>query len=291
MSTPHLLIFGLGYTGTEIARRAVSAGWAVTATSRTPSAITPVPGLRLIEFTAARGALADVTHVVSTAAPDNGHDPVLAAYRPDLVTAPVLRWAGYLSTTGVYGDRGGGWVDEDTPPAPSGSRGMDRVAAEREWSALAGRLAVDLFRIAGIYGPERSPLHDLRAGRGRRVIKPGHAFGRIHRDDIARAVLAAARQDRRAGVRCLNLADDMPAESAAVVEEAAHLLGIAPPPTVTYADAAPRMTEMGRSFWLENRKVASAKTQEWLGLRWLYPSSREGLRAILAAEQAGDDPH
>jgi nucleoside-diphosphate-sugar epimerase len=164
------------------------------------------------------------------------------------------------------------------------------VAAEQGWATLADRVAVDLFRVAGIYGPGRSPFGSLRAGSVRRVVKPGHAFGRIHRDDVARAVVAACLQQRGPGVRVLHLADDMPAEAPHVLAEAARLLGMDPPPTVPYDQAAAEMGEMARSFWAENRRVASSKTQAMLGLRWLYPSYREGLAAILAAEEGADRP-
>jgi nucleoside-diphosphate-sugar epimerase len=143
---------------------------------------------------------------------------------------------------------------------------------------------VDIFRLAGIYGPGRSAFDDLRAHTARRMDKPGHQFGRIHREDIVRAVLAAMQQTRPPGCRVLNLADDEPSESAAVVTEAAALLGVAPPPRVAFADALPTMSPMARSFWAENRKVANAKTKAALGISWLYPTYREGLRAILAEE-------
>jgi nucleoside-diphosphate-sugar epimerase len=148
---------------------------------------------------------------------------------------------------------------------------------------------VDVFRLAGIYGPRRSVFDDLRAGTARRVSKPGHAFGRIHRDDIVRAVMAAMRQRRAGGVRVLNLADDEPAESAEVVAEAARLLGVAPPEPVPLERAWSAMSPMARSFWAEHRKVSSRRTQQMLGLRWLYPGYREGLRAILA-EERGERP-
>jgi nucleoside-diphosphate-sugar epimerase len=196
-----------------------------------------------------------------------------------------LRWAGYLSTTGVYGDQGGAWVDETTPAAGTAPRAKRRLAAERAWAALAGHVAVDLFRVAGIYGPGRSILDDLRAGTARRVIKPGHAFGRIHRDDIAGAVLAAMRQGRGPGVRILHLADDVPEESAVVTEAAAKLLGVPVPPGVPYEQALPAMGEMARSFWADNRKVSSAITQRELGYRWRYPDYRAGLQAILDEER------
>jgi nucleoside-diphosphate-sugar epimerase len=287
---PHLLIFGLGYTGTAVARAAVAAGMAVTGTSRNPDSVRAPDGVTLVAFDAAAPAIPRATHVLATAAPDEAGDPVLAAFGPALSAAPALRWIGYLSTTGVYGDRGGGWVDEDTPPAPAAERSRRRVAAEHAWSALAreGR-RVDLFRLAGIYGPGRSVFDDLRAGRSRRVIKPGHRFGRIHRDDIAAAVLAAMAQDAPPGARVLNLSDDAPAESAEVIAEAARLLGVPPPPEVPFADAVAAMSAMGRGFWSENRQVASAKTQAALGLTWRYPTYREGLRAILA-EEGGNLP-
>jgi nucleoside-diphosphate-sugar epimerase len=235
-----------------------------------------------------RAALAQATHILSTVPPLEAHDvggldPVLSRYDTDPISAPALRWAGYLSTTGVYGDRGGDWVDEATVPTPRTARAVRRVAAEAEWSRLGDRCAVDLFRLGGIYGPGRSAFDDLRAGRARRVIKPGHAFGRIHRDDVVQAVLAAIHQSRPAGVRVLHLVDDEPAESATVIEEAARLLGIPPPPAVPYESALTTMSPMARSFWAENRKVSSRATRAALGITWLYPSYREGLRAILAA--------
>ncbi len=278
-----ILIFGLGYTGRAIVRQAQAAGFATTITTRgQPEAI---PGVAVVAFDHAGPAIAAATHIVSTAPPGEAGDPVLARYGAALRAAPLLAWAGYLSTTGVYGDRAGGWVDEDTPPNPGQARSRHRRDAELEWAALAGRVAVDLFRVAGIYGPGRSPFAELHEGRARRVSKPGQAFGRIHRDDITGAVLAAAAQQRPPGVRVLNLADDEPAESAAVTAFAAELLGVAMPPAVPFEQAAAGMGEMGRSFWRENRKVASAKTQAALGRKWQYPTYREGLRATLIEER------
>jgi nucleoside-diphosphate-sugar epimerase len=290
MSESHIVICGLGYAGAATARAALAAGWRVSATSRDPRGIVPPAGVEVVGFDVAGPVLAQASHVLATAPPGEMGDPVLAAFLPVLFESAALRWAGYLSTTGVYGDRGGAWVDETTPPAPGAVRAVRRVAAEREWSVLADHVAVDVFRVAGIYGPGRSALDDLRAGTARRIDKPGHAFGRIHRDDIAGAVMAACAQARAPGVRVLHLSDDVPAESAAVIEEGARLLGVAPPPLLPYAEAEPRMSEMARSFWAENRKVASALTQQWLGYHWRYPSYREGLRAILAEQQATATP-
>ncbi len=291
-----LLIFGLGYTGRAVADAAARAGFEVWGTTR--SAIAPDggrnrggdgTGIGMVAFDAAGPAIARATHILATAAPDAAGDPVLARHAPAIAAAPRLRWIGYLSSTVVYGNRDGGWVTEDTPPAPTQDRGHRRLAAETAWRAMAGHAAVDLLRLAGIYGPGRSVLDDLRAGRARRLIKPGHQFGRIHRDDIARATLAAMRQDRPPGTRVLNLTDDAPAESAAVAQHAAALLGIAPPPGIAFDAAVASMTPMARSFWAENRKVACAATKAALGLEWLYPTYREGLRAILA-DQRGDRP-
>ena len=279
----HLLIFGLGYTGTAIAIAARMAGFTVTATSRSAAD-------DCISFDRAEPAIAAATHVLVTPPPDAAAgDPVLARYATAIAAAPALRWVGYLSSTVVYGDRAGGWVDEDTPPAPSQPRGHRRLDAETAWTRAAGSRALDIFRLAGIYGPGRSAFDDLRAGRARLMIKPGHQFGRIHRDDIVRAVVAAMAQDQSAGTRVLNLSDDEPAESATVMTEAARLLGVPLPPAIAFAGAEPGMSAMARSFWAENRKVSSRKTQSLLGLTWRYPSFREGLRAILV-EESGHRP-
>jgi nucleoside-diphosphate-sugar epimerase len=274
-----LLIFGLGYCGTAIARAAEAAGFSVSGTTR-------AGGSGSIAFDAADAAVRAATHLVSTVRPDAGGDPVLARYGGVIAASPGIRYIGYLSSTVVYGDRGGGWVDEDTPVAASAGRAQERVAAEEGWARFADVRAVDLFRLGGIYGPGRSALDDLREGRARRIVKPGHTFGRIHRDDIARAVVAAMLQERMPGRRVLNLVDDESSESAIVVTEAARLLGVAPPPFVPFQAAVAEMSPMARSFWADNRKVASAKTKAALGIGWQYPTYREGLRAILAEEGA-----
>lgn len=276
---PHLLVFGLGYSGLAIARAALQLGWRVTATSRTPG-VAP-PGIALIPTADAGPALATATHLVATAPPGDDGDPILALYGHAFSN---LRWAGYLSTTGVYGDRAGAWVDETTAPAPTSPRAHRRLAAEQAWRA-AIPASLDIFRLAGIYGPGRSPFADLRAGHARRIAKPGHLFGRIHRDDIAGAVLAAA---RRPGNRILNLSDDEPASSADVTAEAARLLGLPPPPAIPYAAAT--LSPMAQSFWSENRRVRSTLTQQWLARPWTYPTYREGLRATLAEELAEHPP-
>jgi nucleoside-diphosphate-sugar epimerase len=278
-----LLIFGLGYSGRAVADAARAMGYDVSGTTRR--------GLDgSVQFDCAESAVQSATHLLITTAPGEGGDPVLARYRTAIDAAPSLRWIGYLSSTAVYGDRDGGWVDEDTPVAPSQARGQLRAVAEDNWARFADQRAVDIFRLGGIYGPGRSAFDTLRTGQARRMNKPGHKFGRIHRDDIAQAVVAAMRQDQLSGLRVFNLVDDEPCESAAVVTEAATLLGIAPPPETEFADAVPAMSPMARSFWSENRKVASTKTKSALGIAWLYPTYREGLRAVLADESGNGLP-
>lgn len=264
----HLLLFGPGYCGAAIARAAAEAGHEVTLAGRE---------------TDARQDIAAATHVLSTVPPGADGDPVLARYGDAIAGAPGLCWIGYLSSTGVYGDRGGAEVDEESAPAPTSERGRRRLAAERAWEQAASGRALDLFRLAGIYGPGRSVFAALRAGEARRIVKPGHAFSRIHRDDIVAAVLAAMRAPN-GGTRVLNLADDEPAESAAVLAEAARLLGIPRPPAIPFAKAAAAMSPTARGFWEENRRVLARRTQAALGITWRYPSYREGLRAILAEE-------
>ncbi len=277
---PDLLIFGFGYSGTAIAKAARDAGFAVTVTSRRSQEAEP--GIAVIPFDAAEAAIANATHLLVTAAPGEAGDPVLARYGAAIQAAKNLRWIGYLSTTGVYGDQAGGWVDEDSTPAPQTDRTRRRVQAERAWRDYP--VAVDIFRLGGIYGPGRSMFDDLREGTARRVVKPGQLFSRIHRDDIALGVLVAMRRDAAPGVSVFNFADDEPAASADVVVEAARLRGVEPPAPVPYAEAVQKMSPMAVSFWAENRKVANAKTKAALGLSWRYPTYREGLAAILAEE-------
>jgi nucleoside-diphosphate-sugar epimerase len=281
----NLLIFGLGYSGRAIAKAATQAGFVTTITSRTPPQQAE-PGSTIIPFAEAEFAIAAATHIIATAAPDEHGDPVLFHYATQITAAPNLKYIGYLSTTGVYGNQNGGWVDENTPPNPQSPRAQRRIAAEQGWSKFAqGRAkTIDIFRLAGIYGPGRSMFDDLRAGTGRRVVKPGHLFGRIHRDDIANGVLTAMQRPAHPGVAIFNFSDDEPAASADVVVEAAKLLNMPPPAPVPYAEAVAKMSPMALSFWSENRRVSSEKTKAALNLAWKYPTYREGLRAVLAEE-------
>jgi nucleoside-diphosphate-sugar epimerase len=282
MSNTILVIFGRGYCGSAIAAAAAKLSRVILVSRRPAEAMA---GIEIVAFDHAAASVAQATHLLATAAPTEEGDPVLARYRAEITAAPALRWIGYLSSTGVYGNHNGNWVDETTTPLPTFKRSRQRLAAEEAWAEVAAGRALDLFRLAGIYGPGRSAFEDIAAGHARRVIKPGHQFGRIHRDDIVQAVLAAMPQlmPRR---RVLNLNDDRPAESAEVLAEAARLLGVPPPPEIPFDQAQPTMSAMAHTFWADNRKVSSAATQEALGLTWRYPSYREGLRAILAEQRS-----
>ncbi|MBJ7252912.1 MAG: SDR family NAD(P)-dependent oxidoreductase [Acetobacteraceae bacterium] len=234
---------------------------------------------------AAGPAFAAASHWLITTPPDEAGDPVLRRHAAALASGNQ-RWIGYLSTTGVYGDRGGGTVDEATAPAPDQPRSQRRLAAEEAWrAARPAHAALDLCRVGGIYGPGRAPFAELRAGIARRVVKPGHSFSRIHRDDIAHAIMAAISNPPEPGCRVLNFVDDEPADSAAVMAEAARLLGMPPPPVVPFEEARAAMSPMALSFWSENRRVANAATKAALGIEWRYPSYREGLAASLAEER------
>jgi nucleoside-diphosphate-sugar epimerase len=283
-----LFCFGLGYTAQVLARQLVRQGWQVTGTARSQPG---VDGLRQAGFDAllfdGQQASADIavrlrtaTHVLTSVPPDAHGDPVLRAHASDLAAAPQLRWIGYLSTVGVYGNTQGDWVDEASPVSGDYDRTRWRIDAERQWQALAAAARrVQIFRLAGIYGPGRSALDSLRTGRAQRIVKPGQVFNRIHVADIAQA-LAAAMAGR--GVHAIyNVADDEPAPPQDVITYAAELLQQPPPPEIAFADAD--LSPMARSFYEANRRVSNARMKADLGVRLAYPNYRDGLRAIASA--------
>ena len=247
-----LVLFGPGYVGSRLSKALQRDGWHVDAIDRT----TPLE--------AVRAALVQASHVVSTVPPGDEGDPVLAAHGDAIRTIP---WIGYLSSTGVYGDTKGAWVDESATLA--GRRG-GRVAADLAWQALGARV----FRLPGIYGPERAMFDRLRSGVAHRIDAPGQVFCRVHVDDILRGVLAALRHGP-AGV--YNLADDLPAPQNHVVEYACSLLGLPLPPFRALDELSPQ----ARAFYGENRRVANGKAKRLLGWRPLYRTYREGLTAVL----------
>ena len=219
------------------------------------------------------GVLVRATHILASAAPDAAGDPFLAA-APGIAQARA-EWVGYLSTTGVYGDHQGGWVDESTPLTPSSTRGAYRVLAEINWAATG--LPVHIFRLAGIYGPGRGPFEKVRDGTARRIIKPGQVFSRTHVEDIA-TVLEASIARPNPGA-AYNVCDDDPAPPQDVLSHAAHLLGLPEPPAVAYADAD--MTPMARSFYSESKRVRNDRIKAELAVTLRYPTYREGLAGLL----------
>jgi len=277
----HLLVFGFGYVGEVFARRMLGEGWKASATVRRPEGqdrleamgVTPVP----LELDALTSAAARADAILITAPPGAEGCPGLDALVPAIARANAFPdWIGYLSSTGVYGDHEGGWVDEDTPLAARSLEGARRVAAERDWRQL-GRgmgLTVTTFRLPGIYGPGRSPIDRVRAG-AKRVHKPGHVFSRIHVDDIASGLAASIARPRAGGI--YNLVDDEPAPGDVVLAYAAELIGVPPPPLT---DIVPPASER---FYAENKRVSNARAKAELGWRPAYPGYREGLAAILAS--------
>ena len=263
-----LFCFGLGYTALALARRYAGP---VSGTVRSPEkqAALAAQGIDAQLFEAAR-VPEDTTHLLVSVPPDPEGDPVLRRFPS--VTAG---WVGYLSTTGVYGDTGGAVVAETAPLNPSGARQRARAAAEAAWRARG--LPVHVFRLAGIYGPGRSAIDQVRAGTAKRIDRPGHVFSRIHVEDAATILLASmARPDPGA---VYNLCDDEPAEPQAVVAEACRLLGVTPPPLVALEEAD--LSPMARSFWTDNRRVLNARIKRDLGIVLRYPTYREGLRALI----------
>ena len=229
-----------------------------------------------------RGAIAEADAALVSVPPDENGDPVLRACGDVLAHAQRLRGIVYLSTIGVYGDRGGAWVDEATPPQPGAARSRERLAAEQAWLDFGARqnIAVAILRLAGIYGPGQNALVQITRGSARRIVKPGQVFNRIHVGDIARAIDAAfARQ--AAGI--FNIADDEPTSPGDPIVFAAQLLGRDPPPEIAFADAAPSLSPMALSFWRECRRVRNDKLKRELGIALRYPTYREGLRALFEA--------
>ncbi|WP_379548707.1 SDR family NAD(P)-dependent oxidoreductase [Qipengyuania sp. DSG2-2] len=257
-----MFIFGLGYSAKRIAAALESDGWSVVATGSDGT-------VDFADGDAVRAALAASSHILSSVPPDreSGTDPVLEKYADALQQT----WLGYLSSTGVYGDQDGAWVDE-TSPTGTGRR-TARSDADARWMELGARV----FRLPGIYGPGRSALDRVKEGKARRIDMPGQVFSRVHVEDIASGVVAAVKSNAPAGA--YNLGDDLPASGNAVTEEACRLLGVAPPPMQTLEEA--NLSEMAMGFYSENRRVANGKAKRVLGWEPKYRTYREGLRALI----------
>jgi nucleoside-diphosphate-sugar epimerase len=280
--TKTMLSFGHGYCAREIAKTLLADGWRVIGTTRSEdkaadlraTGVEPLvwPGTDLTK------AIAQADHILISAGPDGDGDPVFNAWGPQIAArAKALDWVGYLSTTGVYGNFDGAWVDETTPLNPTTRRGQLRKAAEENWLSMPD-LPVHVFRLAGIYGPDRGPFSKVRNGTARRVIKENQVFSRTHVQDIAQVVLASiARPNPGAAY---NVCDNDPAPPQDVIAHAAELLGMPVPPAIAFEDAD--FTPMARSFYAENKKVRTDRIKDDLGVTLKYPSYREGLAALLA---------
>lgn len=265
----HLFLFGPGYTGSRIAQRLQQSGWTVHSAHRTASGD---GAFSIDDSQAINASLRQATHILSSVPPVGEIDPVLDRYGHSIAQSPA-RWIGYLSSTGVYGDTGGAYVDE-TAPIGHGRR-LARTNADIAWQSLGEH--VRIFRLPGIYGPERSPLDRVASGKAHRILLPGQVFSRIHVDDIVSGVLASI-QTGPSGV--YNLADNLPVSQNSVIEYAAQLLGIQPPPLLSLDEA--KLSPAALAFYSENRRVSSQKAQRLLNWRPLYSDFREGLRALRA---------
>jgi nucleoside-diphosphate-sugar epimerase len=283
----HLFVFGHGYAARALARRLTPQGWSVAASVRDPADIASlaaegVTGVATEDADGLASELARTQALLITAPPDAGGCPGLRALVPQLARAGAFPdWTGYLSTTGVYGDRRGGWVFEASRLAAQSVEGARRVGAERDWLEVGAAmgLTVQVFRLPGIYGPGRSAFDRLRAGEARRVVSPGQVFSRIHVDDLAAGLAASIARPRAGGI--YNLCDDEPASNSAVIAYAADLLGMARPPEVSLEAA--NLSPAALRFYGESKRVSNARAKAELGWRLAYPTYREGLRAVLEA--------
>lgn len=283
-----LFCFGCGYSALVLAKRFAAQGAAVAGTCRTEEKAARLRETDVTPFLFGDGApLADAdaalrgtTHLLISAPPSESGDPVLTAHRDALERiAPEIEWAGYLSTTGVYGDRKGDWVTEETPLDPNVARSDRRAAAEGAWQAMAEEsgLPLHIFRLAGIYGPERNPLKSVVDGTAKRIVKEGQIFSRIHVGDIANVLEASMAKPNPGAV--YNVCDDEPAPAPEPIAYAAELLGVAPPPEIPFEEA--ELSPMARSFYMASRRVSNKRIHEELGVTLDYPTYREGLKALL----------
>lgn len=286
-----LVIFGLGYSAGFFARAALAKGWEVVGTVRSAEKAAELSrqGLHTLVFggfavsTPLARAVAEADAVLVSAQPDEAGDPVLGALADKLAAAERLRWIGYLSTIGVYGDHGGAWIDESAECRPTSRRSRQRLEIERDWLAFGARSGkpVQIFRLAGIYGPGRNPISKLRAGTATRLVKPGQVFNRIHVDDIAGVLMASIERPRAGAV--YNVTDDEPAPPQDVVGFAAEVAGLAPPPETPFDPA--RLSPMAASFYGENKRVSNALVKRELGYAFRYPDYRQALRDLAAMDE------
>ena len=284
-----ILFFGFGFCATHLAPLLAAEGFALKATCRDDEKATllEAQGVTPIMLDGAplqTDALAGIDHILLSAAPNETGDPALPLLQDALaLSAARMKWLGYLSTTGVYGDHAGAWIDEETPRGKVGARGRRRVDAEAAWRALADALDLPLhyFRLAGIYGPGRNQLASLKRGAARRIEKPDQVFSRIHVADIAQ-ILRASMAQPNAG-RAYSVCDDEAAPPQDVVTYAAQLMGVEPPPLIPFeaADLSP----MAQSFYADNKRIKNDRIKQELGVTLAYPTYREGLKALYDAAE------
>ena len=282
-----LFCFGFGYVASALAKALISDGWRCAGTSRGRTASDRLAGLDVAMFPMDRDSplagcaeiLAGTTHILMSIPPDAAGDPVCVYHGQDIAELVGVEWVGYLSTTGVYGNWDGEWVDETTPLRAMSERGGRRVEAEKKWLELSRNagLPVHIFRLAGIYGPGRNSIEQLRAGTARRIHKDGQVFGRIHVDDIVATLCASIVTPNPGAI--YNLTDDEPAPPDEVVEFSAGMLGIEPPPLERFEDA--EMSPMARSFYSESKRVSNSRIKSELGVVLKYPNYQAGLRSLL----------
>ncbi|MEM7545936.1 MAG: SDR family oxidoreductase [Pseudomonadota bacterium] len=284
--SPTLLCAGFGYSARALAPRLLARGWHVLGTTRSADRMGAIHDMGVEPFVWNETEKPDAdmvcsaSHILASAAPDDSGDPALRDFGDAIRQSKTLRWVGYLSTTGVYGDRRGEWVDEDSALHATTRRGQMRVKAEAAWQALD--LPLHIFRLAGIYGPGRGPFSKVRKGTARRIIKAGQVFSRIHCDDIATVLEASI--DRPAPGAIYNVCDDLAAPPQQVIEYAAKLLNVPPPPEIAIQDAD--LSPMAASFYAESKRVSNRRIKDELGVALAYPTYHEGLAAVLAAEKA-----
>jgi uncharacterized protein YbjT (DUF2867 family) len=290
----NLFCFGYGYSCDHVSRSLQMRGWHIVGTTRDPEkrALMKSQNIKAYIFDYdsplddALRYLRGTTHLLISTPPDDRGDPAFVLHGEDLRQIDTLQWIGYLSSTAVYGDRTGGWVDENSETRPNTKRGSRRLYAERQWLSLyeeAG-LPVHIFRLAGIYGPGRSALDSVRAGNSRRINKPGHAFSRIHIDDIVQALTASMDKPNPGAI--YNLADDLAAPSHELIKLACEMLDLPVPPLLPYEEAD--MAPITRSFYADNKRVKNDRIKSELGVKLEYPTYVEGLQACLDAERTGD---
>lgn len=293
MPQKRLFCVGFGFSAAHLVRRLQQEqesgkGWRIAGTCRSEEKKRQLEsqGIETFLFSPDQpldpSAFEGSTHLLASAPPNETGDPFIKAYGDALMKhAPDLEWAGYLSTTGVYGDRGGDWVDESSELAPTTARGEKRLAAERDWLSWGERsgVPVHLFRLAGIYGPYRNQMTSLRQGKARRVVKPGQIFSRIHVDDIA-GILKASIAKPHAGA-AYNVCDDEAAPPQDVIAYAASLMGVEPPPEIPFEEAD--LSPMAKSFYEDVKRVSNKRLKKELGVTLLYPTYREGLKALYEA--------